>query len=193
LKNPFKKKQATCCRGHASKYWCENHPSVYKDNDGNSYCVFHAPSDHKDIPEEAFNALFFEHIDHCIEQNIPCNLSLAIIPGDINFGDYNDAKPLPPIDFQQAVFEGAVDFSGVTFGGKFDITRTEFLKEVSFSKADFRDEALFFDSIFNMKVDFKDVAFEKIVCISWGSFKAGADMGGTQYGGKLLLKRPSHD
>ncbi|MEE9542353.1 MAG: pentapeptide repeat-containing protein [Thermodesulfobacteriota bacterium] len=183
----------SCCRGHASRYWCERHPDVYKDKYKNYYCVFHAPSEHKDIPPELFNDLFFQEIAHAVENEEPCNLSLAIIPGDIDFAIFNDESPLPQIDFKEAVFEGAVDFSNVTFGGKIDLTRTEFLKEVSFLNADFKDEALFFDSIFNMKVNFKDVKFEKIVCISWGSFKAGADMGGTQYGGKLLLKRPSHN
>lgn len=183
----------SCCRGHASKYWCENHPDVYKDEDRNQYCVFHAPKEHKDIPTEAFNALFFEHVDHCIESGQPCNLSLTIIPGDINFGAYNAEKPLPEINLKEAVFEGAVDFSNVTFGGKIDLTRTAFMKEVTFLNADFKDEVVFFDSVFEMKVNLKSVKFEKIVCISWGSFKAGADMGGTQYGGKLILKRPCYD
>ena len=183
----------SCCRGHASKYWCERHPDVYKDESGNNYCVFHAPSVHKDLPAKLFNDLFFEEINRAIENKEPSNLSLAIIPSDIDFGGYNEEKPLPEMDLKEAVFEGAVDFSNVTFGGKIDLTRTEFMKEVSFLNADFRDEALFFDSVFDMKVNFKAVKFEKIVCISWGSFKAGADMGGTKYGGKLLLKRPAHD
>ncbi len=181
----------SCCRGHASKYWCERHPDVYKDKDGNHYCVFHAPSGHKDIPDNLFIDLLFEEIDHAIGKDEPCSLMHAIIPSDVDFGKYDEANPLPALDLKEALFEGAVDFSNVTFGGKLDLTRTEFMKEVSFLSADFKDEALFFDSIFNMKVDLKDVTFEKIVCISWGSFKAGADMGGTSYGGKLLLKRPS--
>lgn len=180
----------SCCRSHASKYWCERHPDVYKDGDANKYCVFHAPSGHKDVDDDQFLALLFAEIDHATNENEPCSLMQAIIPSDVDFTRYNESNPLPALNLREALFEGAVDFSNVTFGGKVDLTRTEFMKEVSFFKADFKDEALFFDSIFNMKVDLKEVTFEKIVCISWGSFKDGADMGGTSYGGKLLLKRP---
>ena len=183
----------SCCRGHASNYWCERHPDVYKDKEKNKYCVFHAPTEHKDILDNLFLDLLFAEIDHAIKEDKPCSLMQAIIPADVDFSVYNESNPLPVLNLREATFEGAVNFSNVTFGGKVDFTRTEFLKEVSFLKADFKDEALFFDSVFNMKVDFKEVQFEKIVCISWGSFKAGADMGGTQYGGKLLLKRPTHD
>lgn len=180
----------TCCRGYSTNYWCERHPDVYKDEDGNQYCVFHSPSDEKGIPENLFNDLLFEEIEHALSKSEPCNLMKAVISGDIDFGKYGESHPLPEMNLKEARFEGAVDFSNVTFGGKVDITRTEFMEKVSFLKADFKDEALFFDSIFHKKVDLKEVTFEKIVCISWGSFMEGADMGGSSYGGKLLLKRP---
>lgn len=177
--------------GYSTKYWCERHPDVYKDKKRNWYCVFHAPAGEKGLEETLFNDLLFEEIAHRVGNDEPCNLMKAVIPGDIDFGRYDKANPLPELNLREARFEGYVDFSDVTFGGKLDLTRTEFLKEVSFFKAEFKDEAIFFDSIFNMKVDLKEVTFEKIVCISWGSFLAGADMGGSSYGGKLLLKRPN--
>jgi hypothetical protein len=181
----------SCCRGNSTKYWCERHPDVYKDSDRNKYCVFHAPAGHKDIPDELFNDLIFEEIEHAITKSEPFSLMQAIIPGDIDFSRYNESHQMPPFNLREAHFEGVVNFSGVVFGGKVDLSRTEFLKEVSFLGADFKDEIIFFDSIFHKKVDLKNVTFEKIVCISWGSFLDGADMGGSSYGGKLLLKRPN--
>ena len=180
-----------CCRGYSTKYWCERHPDVYKDNDGNQYCVFHAPSGEKGIEDTLFIDLLFDEIDHGTSKEEPCSLVKAIIPCDVNFSRYDSSHPFPALNLREAVFEGAVDFSNVIFSGMVDLTRTEFMKEVSFSCADFKDEAIFFDSIFHEKVDLKNVTFEKIVCISWGSFLAGADMGGSSYGGKLLLKRPN--
>jgi hypothetical protein len=181
----------SCCRGYSTNYWCERHPDIYKDGKKNKFCVFHAPAEHKGIPPDIFNGLLFDEIDHAISNGGPCNLQKAVIPSDVAFQRYDQAHPMPPLDLREALFEGAVDFSNVIFSGKVDLTRTEFLKEVSFLDSEFQDEVIFFDSIFNMKVDLKGVTFEKIVCISWGSFKDGADMSGTSYGGKLLLKRPN--
>lgn len=58
-----------CCRTKKKQYqWCKPFPVVeYKDQEGNEYCVFHAPHGKKGIYPEEFNKTIFDRISQSLE------------------------------------------------------------------------------------------------------------------------------
>jgi len=74
-----------CCKAYR---WCRDLPVVdYKDNQGNEYCLFHAPKDEKGISLEEFNEFVFKKIENEIKGNMDCDLAETIFEGDIDFKD----------------------------------------------------------------------------------------------------------
>ena len=59
--------------------WEEPQEVVWSDLNGQEYCVFHAPTDHKGVSEADFVALVTKHLEMAINQNYPvCNLTGTI-------------------------------------------------------------------------------------------------------------------
>jgi hypothetical protein len=50
-----------CCQAteHA---WCKDKSVVYKGDDGNEYCIFHAPKDKKGLTNKKFQKYIFDEI-----------------------------------------------------------------------------------------------------------------------------------
>ena len=92
-----------CCK--AEKYkWCKELDTVYTDEEGKEYCVFHAPKGHKGVSLEEFNNLVFQRIEEAKNSGQECNLSGTIFEGEIIFTHFDKENPLPDIDFSFITF-----------------------------------------------------------------------------------------
>jgi uncharacterized protein YjbI with pentapeptide repeats len=170
-----------CCK--AEEYnWCKDLQVVdYKDEDGDKYCIFHAPQGKKGITVEEFNEEVFKRINEVKHHNsipiaspsgpilrnekelVPCNLSGTVFEGNVNLTRFNS---LPPIVFSWAKFNGEVNFSKVTFSREADFRNATFSGKADFLKTTFK-EGLFSGAIFSKEVEF----FETIdSCIIMSTF-----------------------
>lgn len=163
-----------CCKANIYGRWCQNEKTSQYD-DGEEYCIFHAPKDNwKDV--ESFNESVFQRIRR--DQGFSSNTDLrgTIFPGPISFKQFNEDNPFPKIDFGSAEFEGEANFTECTFGDRVNFIdcffqgRTLFINscfrgQVDFLNCDFEREVLFIASRFNKRIqclncDFRDtVAF----------------------------------
>ncbi|MEE8575026.1 MAG: pentapeptide repeat-containing protein [Thermodesulfobacteriota bacterium] len=188
--------------------WCKHLPSKYRDGEGNKYCILHLPK--WDLNE--FNELIYDEIDLAWEESRPCDLSGTVFQGAISFSRYDKDHPLPELNLNDAIFIGGADFSKTRFGGKTGFRKTNFQGattfedavfddevhfeeahfrgETSFDRTEFKGKARFFDSTFEQKVTFEKAVFWKEMYLSWGSFKAGAELGSVTYHTNPVLKRP---
>ncbi len=175
--------------------WCKARccPIAYQDEDGKEYCVFHAPEGKKGLSQDEFNGIVYEEIDRAMDEGVPCDLSGTVFDGDISFERYNEDKPLPPINFEEARFGGNVDFRGVVFSGDAHFDGVLFCGEALFSGAEFQGKAYFFDTAFRERVDFSTVTFAKELYFSWGSFQKGAVFTGAVFESKTIFKRPAFE
>lgn len=147
----------------AKKYdnWCKEFPTVeYKDEEGNEYCVFHAPQGKKGVTVEKFNEMVFEKIIKT-KNNEYCDLSGTIFEGDIWFSRFNRDNPLPKMIFSGATFSGSAYFFMVTFSGKADFFAVKFRREAYFSEATFCGHASFVGAKFNEIIDFMGAIFNE--------------------------------
>ncbi|TIH13498.1 hypothetical protein D0S45_14385 [Marinifilum sp. JC120] len=163
-----------CCVGVKHGYWCSDRDASYIDGEGNEYCIFHAPAEHKyyekyvegeeqqleRMPDTEFNNLVISRINSCIQdgkdewegrstwwgKNPRCNLSGTIFPTDISF---ESIKKFPAIKFDHCTFKGIVDFSGC-----------EFETETSFFCTLFELYVVFADNIFAGNVSFDGSIFD---------------------------------
>lgn len=147
----------SCCKAKEYGDWCSDLLPVYTDRDGNQYCAFHAPREHKYMSFEIFNKYVFERIQKAKDNNKLCNLIGTIFPGDINLGNF---IPLPEINFSNALFAGKVDFSSSIFKGNADFSSVIFEKEVNF-RGTRLELATFLKAMFKNDLDFMLATFKK--------------------------------
>lgn len=183
----------TCCM--SKKYnWCRDLQIAYSDNDGNDYCVFHAPKGTKgNISLQSFNNLVFAYINESLRSGVACDLSGTIFEGDISFTQYSDGFHLPQIKFSSAIFNGKVNFLKVIFEGNAIFNRVHFCgftyftaakftgdtwftsatfdNDLEFSKAEFIGKAYFNDSKFNGSTTFHSTIFNDVLILSRSEYK----------------------
>jgi uncharacterized protein YjbI with pentapeptide repeats len=162
-----------CC----SAFWCKPQEDDYfVGKDGRRYCIFHVPKgdeDHFSSPSfvKNFNEKIYQLINAAIAEGKECDLSRTIFPGPISFGKYNKGRPLPPISYEGAIFNGDVDFSGAalngiatfrgaTFKGNSDFRRTIFQSKTNFSEVSFCKKVTFAGAAFYAHVSFEDSEFK---------------------------------
>jgi uncharacterized protein YjbI with pentapeptide repeats len=183
-------------------FWCKDIPVVdYKDEEGNEYCVFHAPRGKKGISVKEFNTLIFKKISEATEGKI-CNLSGTVFEGDITFGGLHE-KILPSIDFTSAVFSGKTafsrvtfreeakfpyakfieesDFFGVRFFGNTNFAIAEFSEMANFTSTEFREEANFLKTKFIGKAYFLGANFIGGASFSQTAFSEGANFSAVKF------------
>jgi hypothetical protein len=104
-----------CCK--AEKYaWCINQPTVYTDEEGKKYCVFHAPQEKGQTPDN-FNRIVYERIQNAIDNVEYCILMGTIFPWNITFEHFKKDNPVSSVDFRFTTFSGFINFDGATFSG----------------------------------------------------------------------------
>ncbi|WP_291325283.1 pentapeptide repeat-containing protein [Desulfovibrio sp. UCD-KL4C] len=175
-----------CCIGAKHDHWCKVHDIVYIDKEGNEYCVFHAPSDHKyrhkngpKVTAEQFNHLVFSiansYADRSQQQNeyIECNLSGTIFPYDINFSLCNTDKILESLNFNDCLFKGIASFNGCRLNGCSSFNRTTFKGKALFDAATFNGECNF-KCTFELDSYFKNCTFTQSACFEQTQFIKGA-------------------
>jgi uncharacterized protein YjbI with pentapeptide repeats len=149
----------TCCM--SKKYnWCRDLQIAYSDNDGNDYCVFHAPKGTKgNISLQSFNELVFAYINESLRSGVACDLSGTIFEGDISFTQYSDGFHLPQIKFSSAIFNGKVNFLKVIFEGNAIFNRVHFCGFTYFTAAKFTGDTWFTSATFDNDLEFSKAEF----------------------------------
>ena len=165
-----------CCKAEEFGHWCDDVEIVYTDDDGNDYCLFHAPAEHKGMNVEEFNSRVATYIQN--ETNNPkqwpkvtdpvspwanctCILSGTIFPGSINFTNLIKGTTLfPSISFSKAIFTDTVWFSAITFQGDVGFQATSFLSDAWFNKVTFQKNAVFKNAKFLHWADFQYSIFK---------------------------------
>ena len=104
--------------------WDDPQDVVYTDENGNGYCLFHAPAEHKykefgsteKFPVDEFCNLVRERIFNTPNlkgKRTECNLSGTVFPVDINFEGYE----FPAINFSYSTFKGTQDLTAAPLRG----------------------------------------------------------------------------
>lgn len=165
-----------CCKCEEHG-WNDPQPVVYTDpEDGNVYCLFHAPAEHKGVSVDAFNEQVSERIQAVIDlenEKALCDLSGAIFPGDICFAS---DSALPNISFEKARFAGGAVFDKVCFG-----------KNAFFSEASFGGGTVFYKASFGEYVFFDKARFEGEALFNASSFMGNAYFGRVRFCGKVYF------
>lgn len=176
-----------CCKAGDYK-WCEDLPVVdYKDEEGNEYCVFHAPKGKKNITIQEFNKLVFDKIEKAKKDNAKCDLSATIFEGPIKFSQFNEDNPLPAINFNGAKFEEVADFIGTSFGGLTDFSWAH-LGPVNFYKAKFDLMVVFFFTQFSSGAEFRWAKFNDVAVFSLTRFYSETQFLGETFKGAFFLQ-----
>lgn len=191
--------------------WCYDLPTVYRDGEGDRFCVYHAPAGHKGVGLDEFNRMVFDRVSNECESSGAVDLSGTVFEGPVSFVRFGEADPLCEVSFSGARFTGGADFSRVVFGGKADFSGavfdedadyTEalftgpatfegavFNKDVLYESAKFQEKAHFFDTVFNGWSNFRKVEFCAELYFSWGAFTGGGDFEKAKFGGRFIFKR----
>lgn len=191
--------------------WCKDLPTVYKDEEGESYCLFHAPAGKKGVSADEFKKAVKDKITLECGEKSSFDLSGAVFEGELSFSEFDKDNPLCDAKFSKALFVDNVDFAHVTFDGKADFSGTVFKsnayfskalfkgvatfegavfdKDVIYDKAKFLEKAYFFDTNFNGWSSFKMVEFGAELYFSWGAFIGGGNFEKAKFGGRFIFKR----
>lgn len=173
-----------CCK--AEKYkWCKKLDTVYTDEVGKEYCVFHAAKGHKGVSLEEFNNLVFQRIEEAKNSGQKCNLSGTIFEGEIIFTHFDKKNPLPDIDFSFITFTEDTNFSAVNFSGYADFRNTTFKSFAEFVIVTFDGKAIFINATFNKSSNFMSTIFKDRTYFDGVYFKGNVNFNSTIFGGPV--------
>ena len=173
-----------CCK--AEKYkWCKKLDTVYTDEVGKEYCVFHAPKGHKGVSLEEFNNLVFQRIEEAKNSGQECNLSGTIFEGEIIFTHFDKENPLPDIDFSFITFTEDANFSAVNFSGYADFRNTTFKSSAQFVIVTFDGKDSFINATFNKSSYFMSTIFKDRTKFDGVYFKGNVNFNSTIFGGPV--------
>jgi uncharacterized protein YjbI with pentapeptide repeats len=175
----------SCCM--AEKYnWCKQEETVFRDQEGREFCVFHAPKGHKQCSVKDFNNKVFNRIDKTIP-NGRCILSGTVFEWEIDFSRYDEKKPLPSIDFGNSLFCQTVNFNIAKFSGITFFNDSRFEKNAFFIDAAFSVKAFFSRAMFSGEATFLCSKFSELVTFDYTTFSKEADFREAEFSGKTLF------
>lgn len=155
---------------------CVNDEPFTKHSDGNYYCLFHLPSENKDV--EKFEQIFRERLG-AVEIKL---LAITELPEQ----KQEDAKNEITYDFNFVWFPSVVDLCGYTFSADVYFNSATFLWGVDFDAATFSGatyfrsakfsaDALFHFTIFSAEAYFGSTTFSADAFFESTQFSADAD------------------
>lgn len=188
-----------CCK--CEEYgWNDPQSVVYTDpDDGNGYCLFHAPAAHKGMSVDEFHEQVAERIQAVIDlenEKALCDLSGAVFPGAICF---ESDSPLPKIsfrvarfggdaDFGEASFEGFANFRCAVFEGGAVFLKAHFKRGVCFTATNFEKDAAFHNVCFQKNANFREASFDGYAFFHKASFGGSADFSSAQLSGPIRFE-----
>jgi uncharacterized protein YjbI with pentapeptide repeats len=175
-----------CCNAESFE-WCKDLETVYTDEGGIDYCVFHAPKGHKGVSVEEFNNLVFQRIEEAKNSGQKCNLSGTIFEGKIIFNQFDKKNPLPDIDFSFITFTEDANFLTVKFGGYADFKNTTFKSNAAFILVTFDGKASFINATFNKSSHFISTIFKNRTNFDGVDFKGELNFNLTTFDGPVFF------
>lgn len=138
-----------CCVGEKYENWCNGLPTVYTDEEGHTYCEFHAPTKYKTLNSYSVNKLIHKLALENPEQEL--DLRGAIITERL---DINSAN-LSALKFDDAVFYQPVYFN-----------LCHFSESISIRQATFHHNFLVMDSTFKKDLQIQNTIFKKSLALT---------------------------
>ena len=133
----------TCCKAEEYK-WCKKLDTVYTDEEGKEYCVFHAPKGKKGVASiEEFNDLIFTRILEARNSKGICDLSGTIFSKSIDFKQFCDKNYLSAINLSHTIFSDRVNFSRIIIKGDVNFKYVTFTGYANFSLTIFNGNTYF--------------------------------------------------
>jgi uncharacterized protein YjbI with pentapeptide repeats len=175
-----------CCNAESFE-WCKDLETVYTDEEGKDYCVFHALKGHKGVSVEEFNNLIFQRIEEAKNSGQKCNLSATIFEGPIKFNQFDEKNPLPDIDFSFTIFTENAYFFSVTFSGYADFKNTTFKSNADFILVTFDGKASFINATFNKSSRFESTIFKNRTNFDGVDFKGKLNFNLTTFDGPVFF------
>ena len=175
-----------CCK--AEKYkWCKELDTVYTDEEGKEYCVFHAPKGKKGVANiEEFNDLIFTRILEARNSKGICDLSGTIFSKPIDFRQFRDKDYLlPALNLSHTIFSDRVIFSRVILKGDVNFKNVIFIGDANFAFTIFIGNAYFEGAIFNGIADFRNSKFNNKAVFMFARFIGNAYFGGAVFDGTV--------
>lgn len=156
-----------CCVGAKYDNWCDGEEIVYRDDDDNGYCIFHAPAEYKEMPYTKFNNKVRDLLRKKFNQE-KIDLRGIIFPDSVKFSDTNltndfrDKTKHPSLDFSHSVFGKDLFLLNVDLYGEINLSNCTFNGRTKIFKAYFERKLLLNNSIFYSDITINDSDFQSI-------------------------------
>lgn len=145
-----------CCKCIEHR-WDDPQDVVYRDQEGNEYCVFHAPAEHKGMPVDDFHALISERIQATIDledAKAVCNLRGTVFPKSVCFASEAD---LPKLILDSGCFAGDVILISNRISGMLSLMSVHIEGVLKMSKVHICGVLRAIGAVLNSRVFFADV------------------------------------
>jgi uncharacterized protein YjbI with pentapeptide repeats len=154
----------SCCktdRFGKSYGWCKTLNTVYGDEKGLEYCVFHAPQGKKGVSHKEFNHRVFRRIEEAKGNRGEASSqpSICDLSGTVFEGDFRVEGILPAIILAGAQFTGDARFEGTQFKGIAVFKLAHFQGDANFGEARFGGDANFELAQFQGDANFGEARF----------------------------------
>lgn len=180
-----------CCKAEEYDGWCKElppeHQNFYKDEEGRSYCVFHAPQWEKGKSLDEFNHLVFERIESFKGKDETCFFDGTVFKRDISFSRYKKSNPLPEISFISSKFNGNASFNEVAFSGYAEFNGAQFNGSASFKSAQFSKDAEFNGAQFSGSASFWLAKISGNADFSGAKISGNVDFSGAKISGETYF------
>lgn len=185
----------SCCVGHQHSDWCKDYPIVYVDEEGNEYCIFHAPADKKfmelngkKIDSIDFNKEVHNRIAYCIFKDEEYWKEVASQQSTTK-NDENIARYSVQSETKQQSKEDDKQTGSENWNPISNLSGTIFPWEIDFSKYHFESCGIpstsFEDCLFKKDVNFSGLFCQNDLSFEGSKFKGKLSFYGSKIDGDL--------
>lgn len=155
-----------CCVGKKYDNWCEDEDPIYKDSDGNEYCIFHAPAELKGMGWKEFNSLVRKRLQNKFYQK-DIDLRGTIFLDEIMFSSSNlplfkENKKHPNINLSHSKFANDLLIKNIDLYGELDLSNCTFYGRTRILNAYFERKLTLTNSAFYNHITFQEAQFQSI-------------------------------
>ncbi|NDV28044.1 pentapeptide repeat-containing protein [Desulfovibrio sp. JC010] len=188
-----------CCVGAKHNHWCKYYEITYVDNEGNEYCIFHAPAEHKYVScfaewregvprsskkkerpalmaEDDFNQLVFKRIKDVVDagEEVEPELYDMSIPENWT----------PRCNFAGTIFLAHISFTEFKSTEKY-----KFLPSINFNKCIFKGYVFFNEACFGGYTSFNRTTFLGMTYFDDARVSKHIDFTGSKFYSEVFFRR----